>query len=201
MEFGHAAAVRDVPLVVGDVGDREAVVDTVKRYGIDAVVHFAAYKSPAESMAKPQRYFGNNTAKSTLPDRDALRAGVEHVVFSSTCAVYGTPEHVPVAEDAPIRPESPYGESKAMTEKVLSWYGRLPRPALGQPALFQRGGGVARRFDRRGLDVTINLVPLLMKAVLGRRASPAGVRDGLPDARTGRRSVTMSTSSTWPMRT
>ena len=65
MEFGHPAAVRDVPLIRGDVGDPEAVTKAVARYDVDAVVHFAAYKSPAESMSKPQRYFGNNVAKSS----------------------------------------------------------------------------------------------------------------------------------------
>ena len=64
MEFGHRAAVGDVPLVIGNVGDPKAVADAVERYGINAVVHFAAYKSPGESMFKPQRYFGNNVAKS-----------------------------------------------------------------------------------------------------------------------------------------
>ena len=169
LEFGHAAAVRDVPLVVGDVGDREAVVDTVKRYGIDAVVHFAAYKSPTESMAKPQRYFGNNTAKSTALIETLSDAGVEHVVFSSTCAVYGTPERVPVAEDAPIQPESPYGESKAMTEKVLSWYGRLLDLRSVSLRYFNAAGAWPDGSIGEDWTVTINLVPLLMKAVLGRR--------------------------------
>src|SRR5580704_16218932 len=65
MEFGHAASVGGVPLVVGDVGDPALVAETIQRFGIDAVVHFAAYKSPTESMSMPQRYFGNNVARST----------------------------------------------------------------------------------------------------------------------------------------
>ena len=64
------------------------------------MVHFAAYKSPAESMTKPQRYFGNNAAKSALLMETLQDKGVQHLVFSSTCAVYGTPDHVPVVEDA-----------------------------------------------------------------------------------------------------
>src|SRR6185437_10507073 len=122
MEYGHAPAVGSVPLVVGDVGDADALTDTVKRYGVDAVVHFAAYKSPTESMTKPHLYFGNNAAKTAAMIETLQTLGVGSIVFSSTCAVYGTVERVPVAEDTPIKPESPYGESKAMTEKVLSWY-------------------------------------------------------------------------------
>ncbi len=124
LEFGHRAAVGDVPLVKGDVGNPEAVTEAVERYSIDAVIHFAAYKSPGESMSKPWRYFGNNAAKSASLMETLHQVGVGRVVFSSTCAVYGTPERVPVGEDAPVHPESPYGESKAMTERVLGWYGR-----------------------------------------------------------------------------
>jgi UDP-glucose-4-epimerase GalE len=169
MEFGHAEALGDVPLVVGDVGDREAVADTVKRFDIDAVVHFAAYKSPAESMAKPQRYFGNNAAKSATLIETLSDAGVEHVVFSSTCAVYGTPEHVPVGEDAPVHPESPYGESKAMTEKVLSWYGRCLDLRSVSLRYFNAAGAWPDGSIGEDWTMTINLVPLIMKAVLGRR--------------------------------
>ena len=96
MEFGHAASVGDVPLVVGDVGDPAVVAETVQRFGIDAVVHFAAYKSPAESMSLPQRYFENNVARSATLIETLHEAGVGRVVFSSTCAVYGTPDRVPV---------------------------------------------------------------------------------------------------------
>ncbi len=169
LEFGHAEAVGDVPLVVGDVGDRELVADTVSRFDIDAVVHFAAYKFPAESMAKPQRYFGNNTAKSAALIETLSDAGVEHVVFSSTCAVYGTPEHVPVGEDAPVHPESPYGESKAMTEKVLSWYGRCLDLRSVSLRYFNAAGAWPDGSIGEDWTVTLNLVPLLMKSVLGRR--------------------------------
>ncbi len=169
MEFGNAAAVRDVPLVVGNVGDQDAVNDVVKRYGVDAVVHFAAYKSPAESMAAPERYFGNNVAGSATMLDALRRAGVRHVVFSSTCAVYGTPEHVPVAESAPIHPESPYGESKAMTETVLSWYEKCFDLTSVSLRYFNAAGAWPDGSIGEDWTVTINLVPLMMKAVLGRR--------------------------------
>jgi UDP-glucose-4-epimerase GalE len=169
LEFGHAAAVGEVPLVVGDVGDEQAVRSAVKTYGIDAVVHFAAYKSPAESMSKPQLYFGNNVAKSAILLETLEAAGVTRVVFSSTCAVYGTPDDVPVGESAPIRPESPYGESKAITERVLSWYGRCTDLQSVSLRYFNAAGAWPDGSIGEDWTMTINLIPLLMKAVLGRR--------------------------------
>jgi UDP-glucose-4-epimerase GalE len=169
MEFGHRAAVGDVPLVTGDVGDPKAVAEAVERYGIDAVVHFAAYKSPGESMSKPQRYFGNNAAKTASLIETLHEAGVGRVVFSSTCAVYGTPELVPVGEDAPIHPESPYGESKAMTERVLHWYDRCLGLRSVSLRYFNAAGAWPDGSIGEDWTVTINLVPLVMKAALGRR--------------------------------
>ncbi len=168
MEFGNAAAVGEVPLVRGDVGDPGAIRDAVERYAVDAVVHFAAYKSPAESMAEPQRYFGNNVAKTGSLLDTLSTLGVPRVVFSSTCAVYGTPESVPVAEDAPIRPESPYGESKAMTERVLGWYDRCLGLRSVSLRYFNAAGAWPDGSIGEDWTVTINLVPLLMKAALGR---------------------------------
>ena len=125
MEFGHAAAVGDVPLVQADVGDPRAVLEAVDRFGVDSVVHFAAYKSPAESMAQPQRYFGNNSCQGLAP-RDPARIGSQPVrLLVHLCRLRDSPT-VPVAEDAAVRPESPYGESKAITERVLGLVRPLP---------------------------------------------------------------------------
>jgi UDP-glucose-4-epimerase GalE len=169
LEFGHAAAVGDVPLVKGDVGDPATVTETVDRYGIEAVVHFAAYKSVGESMSKPQLYFANNVAKSAVLFETLNAAGVTRAVFSSTCAVYGTPDTVPVGEDAAIHPESPYGESKAMTERVLSWYDRCLGLRSVSLRYFNAAGAWPDGSIGEDWSITYNLVPLIMKAVLGRR--------------------------------
>ena len=167
MEFGHPAAVDKVPLVEGDVGDEEAVRSTVEKFGVDSVIHFAAYKSPAESMLAPERYFENNVAKSAKLIETLHRAGVDQFVFSSTCAVYGTPRQSPVEEGAPVRPESPYGESKAMTERVLSWFDRCVGLRSVSLRYFNAAGAWPDGSIGEDWTVTINLVPLLMKAVLG----------------------------------
>lgn len=167
LELGHRAAVLDAPLVVGDIADRELVGRVVAEHGVDAVVHFAAYKAAGESMEKPERYFANNVA-GTNALLDALgRAGVRRIVFSSSCAVYGTPTQLPVGEDHPLGPESPYGESKRMVEQMLAWYDACH--ALRSVSLRYFNAAGASADGRIGEDwtVTLNLVPLVMKAALG----------------------------------
>ena len=110
LEYGNAAAVDGLPLVVGDIGDEQLVHDTCRRYGVDQVVHFAAYKFVGESMEQPGKYWHNNVEKTVQLLRGLERAGVEHIVFSSSCSVYGTPERVPVDEACAVQPESVYAE-------------------------------------------------------------------------------------------
>jgi UDP-glucose-4-epimerase GalE len=154
-------------LVEADISDDEAVRRTVERFEIDSVIHFAAYKSPAESMIKPERYFENNVAKSARLIETLQQAGVDRFVFSSTCAVYGTPNDVPVGEDAPVQPESPYGESKATTERVLSWFDRCLGLRSVSLRYFNAAGAWLDGSIGEDWTITINLVPLVMKAALG----------------------------------
>ena len=165
LELGHPAAVIDAPLIVGDTRDVDLVTSIVRDHDVDAVIHFAAYKAPGESVLDPGRYFDNNVGATMtlLHTLDAL--GVGRFVFSSTCAVYGTPSQVPVDEDHPLHPESPYGESKRLVEDALPWFTRMRSVRL---RYFNAAGA---SFDGRiGEDwtVTTNLIPLAMKAALGR---------------------------------
>ena len=116
--FDWAVAPR-AELVVADIADQALVEDLIRRRGVDAIIHFAGSIIVPESVADPLGYYLNNTVKSRALVESAVRCGVRHFVFSSTAAVYGTPATVPVAEDAPTRPESPYGTSKLMTEWML----------------------------------------------------------------------------------
>jgi len=106
-------------LVVGDIADQELVEDIVKRHSVDSIIHFAGSIIVPESVADPLGYYLNNTVKSRALIESAVRTGVKNFIFSSTAAVYGTPEESPVNEQAPLRPESPYGTSKLMTEIML----------------------------------------------------------------------------------
>ena len=168
MEFGHRPAVGDVPLVVGDIADRRLVWDTVAAHDVDAVVHFAAYKAAGESMIDPGRYFWNNVAGTASLLESLHQAGVHRLVFSSTCAVYGTPAVLPVAEDQPVRPESPYGESKALVERMLAWYDRCHGMRSVSLRYFNAAGASPDGTHGEDWSVTPNLVPLAMKALLGR---------------------------------
>jgi len=113
------AVAEGVPLIVGDTGDQPLVGSMIAEHRIDAIIHFAASTVVPESVSAPLAYYRNNTANSRALIETAITSGVKHFIFSSTAAVYGNPEHVPVAEDAPTMPMSPYGSSKLMTETML----------------------------------------------------------------------------------
>lgn len=113
------AVARGVPLVVGATGDHELVAKTIRDYGTEAIVHFAASIVVPDSVRDPLGYYRNNTANSRTLIECAVKGGVRHFIFSSTAAVYGNPREVPVREDAPTLPISPYGSSKLMTETML----------------------------------------------------------------------------------
>ena len=166
LELGRADAVIDAPVVVGDIADRELVSTTCHEYGVTQLVHFAAYKSVGESMTSPTKYWRNNVAGTVELLDTCLANGVDQVVFSSSCSVYGTPAEVPVNESAPLAPESVYAETKASVERILRWYGITSGLRSVSLRYFNAAG--ASVDGRIGEDWTfsINLVPLAMKAIL-----------------------------------
>ena len=142
-EQGHQAVVFDnlchaqrnmVPagteFVEGDLADRpllENVFNSAKQKGepFDGVLHFAALIEAGESMVKPEIYFRNNTASTLSLLEAVLSHGPRRIVFSSTAAVYGEPEVVPIREDARLQPTNAYGESKLLVEHMLGWFNRI----------------------------------------------------------------------------
>lgn len=119
---GHRQAVGGAPLVTADVADAEAVRGAVRRYGVTSAIHFAALASVGGSVRDPARYYAANVV-GTLALVDALvGASVEHLVFSSSAAVYGKPAETPITEDHPARPINPYGETKLAVERALPHY-------------------------------------------------------------------------------
>jgi UDP-glucose 4-epimerase len=105
--------------VVGDVGDARLLGALLAEHAVSAIIHFATSVVVPDSVVDPIRYYRNNTVNSRTLIEAAVRGGVEHFIFSSTAAVYGEPDRVPIAEDAPTRPRSPYGSSKLMVEIML----------------------------------------------------------------------------------
>ena len=116
---GHEAAVLHGELVVGDTGDPLVVDRILRDHQVDAVMHFAAHTVVPESVELPLKYYGNNTCSTRNLLECCERAGVRRFIFSSTAAVYGSPDCQPVAEDAPTAPINPYGTSKLMSEWML----------------------------------------------------------------------------------
>ena len=183
LELGNADAVLDAPLVVGDIADGELVRSTIGDFGVTDVVHFAAYKSVGESMESPGKYWRNNVA-GTIELLEACReAGVERLVFSSSCSVYGTPDRVPVTEGAAIAPESVYAETKATVERILRWYGETAGLRSMSLRYFNAAGASADARIGEDWDFSINLIPLAMKAVLldGHRLQVFGADYDTPD--------------------
>jgi UDP-glucose 4-epimerase len=116
---GFRRAVLDTPLVVGRVGDRDAVLELLRAHAVDTVMHFAAYTIVPESVREPLKYYGNNTCSTRTLLECCLEAGVGHFVFSSTAAVYGIPADGFAAETTATAPINPYGTSKLMSEWML----------------------------------------------------------------------------------
>jgi UDP-glucose 4-epimerase len=116
---GFRQAVLDTELVVGKVGDREAVLNALRTHGVDTVMHFAAYTIVPESVAEPLKYYGNNTCSTRNLLECCVEAGVRNFVFSSTAAVYGIPAEGFASETTITAPINPYGTSKLMSEWML----------------------------------------------------------------------------------
>jgi UDP-glucose-4-epimerase GalE len=169
--YGHEWAVKWGPLVRGDLADRALLVDVMKRHHVDAVIHFAAYAYVGESVTNPRKYFNNNVA-GTLNLLDAmLDAGVRDVVFSSTCATYGEPQEVPIPENHPQQPVSPYGESKLAVERMLYWYSRAYDLRHAALRYFNAAGADPDGEIGEDHDPETHLVPLAVAAALGQRAA------------------------------
>jgi len=164
---GHRHAVRWGPLVEGDVSDRGAVSAAIKTHEITAVMHFAAFAYVGESGTDPALYYRNNVI-GTLTLLDGMRdGGVDRLVFSSTCATYGLPEAMPIAETTPQRPVNSYGETKLAIERALYWYGQ----SYGFRSVALRYFNAAG-CDRDGMigeehDPETHLIPLVLRAALG----------------------------------
>jgi len=171
LSTGHDWAVKWGPLVVGDIADRALVLKTLKNYDVQAVIHFAAHAYVGESLEQPRKYFANNVTK-TLSLFDALLdAGVDKVVFSSSCATYGVPHVLPIAEDHPQSPINPYGASKLFVENILKWYALAYRLHYVSLRYFNAAG--ADPDGELGEDHTpeTHIIPLVIAAAQGKRSA------------------------------
>jgi len=166
LERGRAEALLGAPLVVGSIVDESLVAEVCREHSITAVIHFAAHKSVGESMVNPGPYWTNNVQGTVHLIEGMLAADVRTIVFSSSAAVYGSPEQVPITEQAPIRPENVYAETKAMMERVIEWYGVTSGLTWASLRYFNAAGASADGVIGEDWSSTTNLVPLVMRAAL-----------------------------------
>ncbi len=167
--YGHRWAVRSGPFVEGDIGDRNKLLKTIGRYNISAVMHFAAFAYVGESVKQPEKYFNNNVTKSLTLLNSIVESGVRHVVFSSSCATYGTPSRIPIAEDAPQRPVNPYGETKLIMERALHWYAEAHDLTFAALRYFNAAGADLGGKLGEVHSPETHLIPLVFQAIDGGR--------------------------------
>jgi len=168
---GHKAAVRDAEFVRGDLGDFDLLVKTLRKYKIDAVMHFAAFIEVGESVEFPLNYYRNNFCNTHNLLCAMEQADVSKFVFSSTAAVYGIPEGAPITEGCPKNPINPYGESKLAVERMChfqSCAGRLSYAALRYFNACGAGGGGTLGEDH---SPESHLIPLIIRAAMGKMDS------------------------------
>ena len=118
---GHRTTVQDSEFVKGDLADYDLLVKTLRKYKIEAVMHFAAFTEVSESVQLPLKYYRNNLSNAQNLLSAMETAGVEKFVFSSSAAVYGIPPKVPITEDSPKEPINPYGETKWAVERMCHY--------------------------------------------------------------------------------
>jgi len=165
---GHRGALDPrARLIEGDLQDRHAIDSALAAARPEAVMHFAASALVAESMRDPSKYFRNNIS-SGLNLLDAMVAAhVERIVFSSTCAIFGLPERVPIDETTPTRPINPYGESKRAFEKILRWYHEIHGLKFVSLRYFNAAGATANFGEDHRLET--HLIPNVLKVALGQK--------------------------------
>ena len=184
----RSAAPAGAEFIEGELSDRpaiERIFEAAKDQGkpFDGVLHFAALIEAGESMEHPERFFRNNSASTLSLLEAVLACGPRRFVFSSTAAVYGEPESIPIQEDARLAPSNPYGQSKLLVEQMLSWFHRIHGLRYAALRYFNVAGahegphGITRGESH---EPESHLIPLILDVALGRRASIRIYGDNYP---------------------
>lgn len=167
---GHRSAVQVAQVITGDLADYQGLVRVLRDRKIEAVMHFAAFIEVGESVQEPLKYYRNNLSNTQNLLSAMETAGVQKFVFSSTAAVYGMPEKIPITEDAPKQPINPYGQTKLAVEQMCRYQAKTGRLRFAALRYFNACG--AGSDGRRGEDhrPESHLIPLIIQAAMGKRA-------------------------------
>src|SRR3954454_12702444 len=152
----------------GDLSAPKVISSALSSYRPDAVMHFAASALVGESMQNPSKYFRNNVGNGLNLLDAMIGSGIKNLIFSSTCAIFGPPERVPIDETLPMRPINPYGESKLMFENVLRWYNTIHGLKFVALRYFNAAGASARFGEHHRLET--HLIPNVLKVALGEKS-------------------------------
>jgi UDP-glucose 4-epimerase len=165
---GHKAAVPSAAkLVVGNISDRAALDRVFTKHRINAVIHLAASIEAGESMKFPEQYFRNNTANALTLLEAVLAHNVPRFVFSSTAALFGTPDRTPIEETDPVHPTNTYGESKLLVEHMLDWFHRIHGLRYACLRYFNAAGATPDQGEDHHPES--HLIPLILQVALGKR--------------------------------
>jgi len=169
LSAGHRSAVEPGELTVGDLSDAKFLMETMRKFAPDAVMHFAASTAVGESVKEPLAYYRNNVTNTVILLETMKELGVRKLVFSSTCAVYGIPPTAPMTEDMPCNPISPYGRTKRMMEQVYADCARAWN--LGYAALryFNASGASFDASIGEDHDPETHLIPIVLQVAMGKR--------------------------------
>ncbi len=167
LSTGHRWAVNWGPLIEGDVSHADLVRHVIQDYRVEAIIHFAASAEVAESVVNPHKYLSGNV-RSTMGVLEAMRdTSVRNIIVSSTCAVYGSPDVLPITENTPQHPVNPYGESKRFVERALEWYGKAHDISWVALRYFNAAGADPDGEIGEEHDPESHVLPLAIKTALG----------------------------------
>ncbi|MEG6502992.1 UDP-glucose 4-epimerase GalE, partial [Desulfovibrio sp. 1214_IL3152] len=167
---GHRDSLPDgITLYEGDIRQGELLDRIFSEHRVDAVLHFAASSLVGESMEQPLKYFHNNVHGMQSLLESMVRNRVDKIVFSSSAAVYGEQDNVPISEDAPLSPTNPYGESKLIMERMMHWVGKAHGIRFVSLRYFNVGGAWPGGIIGEDHRPESHLIPLILQVPLGRR--------------------------------
>ena len=177
---GHREAVNGFAFVEGNTADSARVKAVCEEYKVGAVMHFAAHSQVGESVEQPRLYYENNVVGGLKLLEAVLDAGIKYFIFSSSAAVYGEPERVPIDEEQPLKPTNPYGETKALIEKALKYYDIAYGLKSVSLRYFNAAGAGMEGDLGEDHDPETHLIPLVIKAIMDQGAPLTVFGDDYP---------------------
>ncbi|MBC1292194.1 UDP-glucose 4-epimerase GalE [Listeria booriae] len=181
LQTGHVESLhKDAVFYQGDIRDKAFMQDVFKKENIEGVIHFAANSLVGESVEMPLEYFNNNVYGTQVTLEVMEEFGVKNIVFSSSAATYGEPEVIPITEDAPTNPESPYGETKLMMEKILKWCDKAYDTRFVALRYFNVAGAKFDGSIGEDHNPESHLVPIILQTALGQRSELSIFGDDYP---------------------